>query len=167
MHGGTNNMDQMNFDRLRAKIAESRRMLDAQERALDLVEAMTKMSDLTQPNLPGMSEPPTSVQSRPIVRVRRAAPPTQRKSKVERPPQKQLLKEAIDKLGDEEFTVNMLNDVLIKDGNKFAGHKPQNRITVLLGVLMTEGYVKRTFEGGGNVAKKYRKVDQNVESPLL
>jgi hypothetical protein len=102
-----------------------------------------------------------------VVRVNRPASSTQKNHGVERPPQKQLLKEAIDKLGGEEFTVNMLNNVLIKDGNKFDGHKPQNRITVLLGVLMTEGYVMRTFEGGGNVANRYRKVDQDVESPLL
>ena len=87
--------------------------------------------------------------------------------KFERPPQKQLLKEAIDKLGGDEFTVNMVNEVLIKDGNKFDGHKPQNRIAVLLSVLLEEGYVVLTQQGGGNVPKKYRKVDQEAENPLL
>ena len=44
-------MDRLNFDRLRAKIAESRKRLDEQERALDLVEEMTKMSDFAQSTL--------------------------------------------------------------------------------------------------------------------
>jgi hypothetical protein len=149
-------MDNGYFDRLRAKIAESRKRLDEQEHALDLVEAMAKMGDLMQPTLPSVAPAPAAVQRPTVKRIRRSAPQA---AKNERPPQKQLLKEAINKLGNEEFTVNRVNEVLIESGNGFDGHKPQNRIAVLIGQLVKEKFIEQSFQGGGNVPHRFQRVE--------
>jgi hypothetical protein len=146
-------MDALNISELRAKIAASRKLLDEQERALDLVEALASGSTAPMVAVRQSNEPSKSgnVQIPQLPQM-----PQLPRSRVPRS-QKEILKEAIAKFDGKEFTVGMLDDVLMQSGNRFEGEKPRSRIAVLMGQLVDENFIKRTQEGGGNVPHRYQK----------
>ena len=146
-------MDALNISELRAKIAASRKLLDEQERALDLVEALARggmapMATVRQSNEPSKS---SSVEIPQLPHM-----PQLPRTRIPRS-QKEILKEAIAKFDGKEFTVGMLDDVLVQSGNRFEGEKPRSRIAVLLVQLVDEKFIRRTQEGGGNVPHRYQK----------
>jgi hypothetical protein len=146
-------METLNFDYLRAKIADARRRLDEQERALDVVQAMTEGVANSQFSLNKDGSVPASVLSAVAAKtIDRVSDDLM----ASRPTQKEILKAAIVKLRGSEFNVSMIHEVLIEEGNAFEGNKPKNRITVVLHQLIQEKFVIQTFVGAGKIPHRYR-----------
>lgn len=149
-------MEPLNFVELRAKIAASRKILDEQERALNVVEEMVRSGDAPQATGNGrlqLAEREFSVR----------VPSTS----LIKPSQKQILKNLISTLGGAEFTVTKVHDLLVEQGNGFEGDRPKGRIAVVLNQLMNAGYIEQTEVGTGKIPHRYKQKVVNDENPLL
>jgi hypothetical protein len=66
------------------------------------------------------------------------------------------LREALARFRGQEFSIGHVEAALKRLGIEVAGKTPRSRISASLSRLNEEGFLVKTFEGGGNVPHKYR-----------
>lgn len=66
------------------------------------------------------------------------------------------LRDVLRRFGAQEFSITHAEAALKKLGVKVAGKTPRSRISASLSKLNDEGFIVKTFEGGGNVPHRYK-----------
>jgi hypothetical protein len=66
------------------------------------------------------------------------------------------LRETLKRFGAQEFSIAHVEAVLKKLGIEVAGKTPRSRISASLSRLNEDGFLVKTFKGGGNVPHRYR-----------
>ena len=66
------------------------------------------------------------------------------------------LRDVLRRFGGQEFGIGHAEAALRKIGVEIAGKTPRSRISASLSKLSDEGFIVKTFEGGGNVPHRYR-----------
>ena len=66
------------------------------------------------------------------------------------------LRDVLRRFGAQEFSITHAEAALKKLGVEVAGKTPRSRISASLSKLNDEGFIVKTFEGGGNVPHRYK-----------
>lgn len=66
------------------------------------------------------------------------------------------LRDVLRRFGAQEFNITHAEAALKKLGIEVAGKTPRSRISASLSKLNDEGFIVKTFEGGGNVPNRYK-----------
>lgn len=85
------------------------------------------------------------------------------KSTVRKTLKEQVL-EAVNSIGDEEFSVASVDETLQSQGINVNGKYPRARISILLSQLENDKIVTKTFVGKGNVPHRYKRVVKEDEN---
>lgn len=130
---------------LKEKIERSKLILQEQEKALQIVEAM--LSDKTYIPTHGVNQADNIEISNKQIML--DSLPTHSTFKDE-------VFEIIKKLGDQEFNVVQIESVFTKIGKPVTGSTPRSRISMSLSKLIADGKIIRTFQGSGHVPHRYK-----------
>lgn len=137
---------------LRQQVAESRKRLEEQERALSIVEQMLA-------DKPGQAAPTPAPNTE--VKVDLSALELEARS-----PQRETLPDQVKSLkasfGSQEFEVKHVEAALKKMGKTIAGKSPRARIAMVLSGLESSGEVVRTYKGVGSAPHRFRFTEKGV-----
>lgn len=76
------------------------------------------------------------------------------------------LRDVVRRFGGQEFDISHAEAALKRVGVEVSGKTPRSRISASLSKLHEEGFLVKTFEGGGNVANRFRVRESMTETEV-
>lgn len=133
---------------LRGKVAETRKQLEEEEAALKVLERMIARNTDHSSAAHGSSVADESGQ----IKIAELGVPDDSG----KPTFTELVDSVVRRFGYQEFTVQHVEKVLVKEGHQINGKSPRARIAMALGQLEKKGVVDRTYEGTGSTPHRFR-----------